>query len=104
MRKDVPETIASYKKTDPAIDRFFKDSVGYVVFPRIGKVGFIVAAVTAWEKFTRRAVGRHATITMATVACKSARRIQRDHLFPGSGRARSLKQNKFEFTATCRVG
>src|SRR5262245_43378731 len=42
LKKEVPETIADYKKTDPSIDRFFKESAGYAVFPRIGKAGFIV--------------------------------------------------------------
>ena len=33
------QTIALYKKADPGIDGFFRRSVGYVVFPGIGKGG-----------------------------------------------------------------
>jgi len=33
------QTIGLYKKADPGIDAFFKRSVGYVVFPGIGKGG-----------------------------------------------------------------
>jgi lipid-binding SYLF domain-containing protein len=33
------QTAALYSKTDPSIDGFFKRSVGYVVFPGIGKAG-----------------------------------------------------------------
>ena len=41
LKKDVPDTIASFRKADPGIERFFKDSAGYAVFPRVGKAGFI---------------------------------------------------------------
>ena len=42
VHADVVKMIETYKKTDPGIDRFFKNSAGYAVFPRIGKAGFIV--------------------------------------------------------------
>ena len=43
LEKDVPETVAAYRKADPGLERFFKDSAGHVVFSRIGKGGFIFA-------------------------------------------------------------
>jgi lipid-binding SYLF domain-containing protein len=39
---DANETIALFKKTDPGLDRFFKNSVGYAVFPGVGKGAYIV--------------------------------------------------------------
>jgi len=36
---DANRTIELYRKADPGIDAFFKRSVGYVVFPGIGKGG-----------------------------------------------------------------
>ncbi len=39
---DANETIALFKKTDPDLARFFKSSVGYAVFPSVGKGAFIV--------------------------------------------------------------
>ena len=36
---DARQTIALYKRADPGIDAFFHRSVGYVVFPGIGKGG-----------------------------------------------------------------
>lgn len=36
------ETIALFKKTDPDLTRFFKNSVGYAVFPAVGKGAFVV--------------------------------------------------------------
>jgi lipid-binding SYLF domain-containing protein len=35
-------TIAVFKKADPGLSRFFESSAGYVVFPSVGKGGFIV--------------------------------------------------------------
>src|SRR5688572_31522379 len=43
FKRDISETIATMKAADPGIERFFKNSAGYVVFPRVGKGGFIFA-------------------------------------------------------------
>jgi lipid-binding SYLF domain-containing protein len=37
---DANDTIKLFKKTDPDLSRFFKSSVGYAVFPNVGKGGF----------------------------------------------------------------
>ena len=37
---DAQRTIDQYRRTDPGINDFMKSSVGYVVFPGIGKGGF----------------------------------------------------------------
>ncbi len=34
---DAQETIALFKKTDPGLSRFFERSVGWAVFPTVGK-------------------------------------------------------------------
>jgi lipid-binding SYLF domain-containing protein len=35
----VKETVATFKRKDPGIKRFFKDSYAYAVFPTVGKAG-----------------------------------------------------------------
>jgi lipid-binding SYLF domain-containing protein len=40
--KDAQATIATFKKTDPKIEKFFGSSAGYAVFPTIGKGGLVV--------------------------------------------------------------
>ena len=55
LAKNVQDTIARYKKTDPGIERFFKDSFGYAVLPRVGKAGSSWAAGLAPARFTRKA-------------------------------------------------
>lgn len=39
---DVAQAIQQMTKEDPGLQRFFDDSYGYVVFPSVGKGGFIV--------------------------------------------------------------
>jgi lipid-binding SYLF domain-containing protein len=38
------QTVEKYRKADPAIDSFFQNAAGYVVFPGIGKGGLGVGA------------------------------------------------------------
>jgi lipid-binding SYLF domain-containing protein len=39
---DATRAIASYRSADPTLDEFFRRSAGYVVFPGIGKGGYLV--------------------------------------------------------------
>jgi lipid-binding SYLF domain-containing protein len=36
------ETIATFRKVDPGVDRFFQRAEGYAIFPGVGKGGYIV--------------------------------------------------------------
>ncbi len=101
VRKEVPEAVARYKRTDAAIDRFFKDSVGYVVFPRIGKAGFIIGGGHgAGEVYERGRMIGTATITMATVGLQAGvQEFSEIIFFQNQAALDRFKQNKFEFTA-----
>jgi lipid-binding SYLF domain-containing protein len=39
MQLSVAKAILDVKNSDPSIDKFFKESAGYAVFPRVGKGG-----------------------------------------------------------------
>jgi len=39
---DANETVTRFKKADPGLDRFFKTSVGYAVFPGVGKGAWVI--------------------------------------------------------------
>jgi lipid-binding SYLF domain-containing protein len=39
---DAQRTVAKYRRADPGLDEFFSRSAGYVVFPGIGKGGYVV--------------------------------------------------------------
>ncbi len=38
--RDAEETLATFRKADPGLSRFFEGAVGYAVFPSVGKGGF----------------------------------------------------------------
>jgi len=42
LTAEARQTIATYRRINPKMDEFFRRSAGYVVFPGIGKGGYIV--------------------------------------------------------------
>jgi lipid-binding SYLF domain-containing protein len=101
LGKDVQSTIAKYRNTEPTIERFFKQSAGYVVFARVGKVGLIFAGGHGdGELFEKgNAVGT-ASITMASVGLQAGIQEFSEIIFCENAAALDrFKQNKFEFSA-----
>ncbi|MBC7803938.1 MAG: lipid-binding SYLF domain-containing protein [Candidatus Parcubacteria bacterium] len=101
LAKDVPNTIANYRKTDPGLERFFKESAGYAVFPRIGKGGFIIAGGHgAGEVFEKGQMVGTASITLASIGLQAgAQEFSEIIFFSDAAALDRFKQNKFEFTA-----
>jgi lipid-binding SYLF domain-containing protein len=65
---EVKETIAAFQKKDPDIDRFFKSSYGYVVFPRVQKAALIAGgAYGKGEVFENNKFIGYSDLTQATV-------------------------------------
>ena len=102
LEKDVPETIAGYRKADPDIERFFKDSAGYVVFPRVGKGGFIIAGGHGTGGVYEKGVlAGTASITLASVGLQAgAQEFSEIIFFSDAAALARFKQNKFEFNAS----
>jgi lipid-binding SYLF domain-containing protein len=101
LHQNVQNAVARIKKTDPGIDRFFKNSAGYVVFPRVGKAGFIVGGGGGdGELFEKGQVVGTASITIATVGLQAgAQEFSQIVFFENQAAIDRFKQNKFEFTA-----
>lgn len=101
LAKDVRATIAEYKKTDPGIDRFFKRSAGYVVFPRVGKVGLILGAGSGQgEVFERGRLIGTANMTFGSIGLQAGVQEFREIIFfENRAAVQRFKENKFEFTA-----
>ena len=101
VHKDVLSAIARIKKLDPGIDRFFKDSVGYAVFPRVGKMGFIVAGGAGdGELFERGHLIGTASVTLGTVGLQAGvQEFSQLIFFKDKAALDRFTQNKFEFTA-----
>jgi lipid-binding SYLF domain-containing protein len=101
LHKDVQSAIAQFKKADPGIERFLKDSAGYAVFPRVGKMGFIFAgAHGAGELFESGRVVGTASITLGTIGLQAGiQEFSQIVFFKDRAAFDRFKENKFEFAA-----
>jgi len=102
LHKDVESAIAKYKNVDPGIDRFFKKSAGYVVFPKVGKAGLIVGFGHGdGELFEKGRVVGVASISVGTVGLQAgAQEYAEIVFFENRAALDRFKQNKFEFAAS----
>ena len=101
LAREAQETIAQFNKADPAFEKALKSAVGYVVFPKVGKAGFIVGGAHGdGEVFEKgRAIGT-ASVTMGTVGLQAgAQEYSQIILFQDQAALDRFKQNKFEFAA-----
>ena len=78
----VEETITQFKGADPSMKVFFNNAYGYVVFPGIGKGGFIIGGGhgTGWVYEQGSHVGR-ATVTQLTVGAQIGGQSYREIIF-----------------------
>jgi len=102
LHKDVTQIVARYKKEDPGIDRFFKKSMGYVVFPKVGKAGLILGVGHGdGELFEKGRVVGVASISIGTVGLQAgAQEFSEIVFFENRAALDRFKQNKFEFAAS----
>ena len=100
LHADVEAAVANIKKADPGVDKFFKDSAGYVVFPRAGKGGFIfVGGHGDGELFEKGRVVGTASLSLGTVGLSvGGQQFTQVIFFENAAALDRFKQNKFEFT------
>jgi lipid-binding SYLF domain-containing protein len=79
---DANETISLFKKTDPDLARFFKSSVGYAVFPSIGKGAFIIGGAYGSGVLYEggESVGK-ASLTQATIGLQAGGQAYAEIIF-----------------------
>ena len=71
-KKEAASAMEAFKKSDPSLAPFFEKSVGYVVFPAIGKGGFIVAGAHGTGLlFEKGQVTGEATISQASIGLQA---------------------------------
>ncbi len=105
LKADVASTIADMRKAEPGIEKFFKNSVGYVVFPRVGKGGFIFAGGHGDGELIEKgkAVGT-ASITIASVGFTvGAQQFSEIIFFQNQAAVDRFKQGKFEVAANVSI-
>jgi lipid-binding SYLF domain-containing protein len=102
LKANVQSTIARFKKTDPGIERFFKESAGYVVFPTVGKMGFILAGgYGEGEVYDAGSLAGVASVSFGSVGLTAgAQEYSEIVFFKEKADVERFKQNKFEFDAS----
>ena len=81
-RAAVEETIAKFKQADSSMKVFFDKAYGYIVFPGIGKGGFIIGGGhgDGWVYEKGRHIGS-ATLTQLTVGAQIGGQSYREIIF-----------------------
>ena len=101
LRAGVQATIDRFKKADAGIERFFKESAGYVVFPTVGKLGFIVAGGYGdGEVYEGGNLIGVASVSFGSVGLTAGAQEYSEIVFlQDKAAVDRFKQNKFEFDA-----
>lgn len=102
LKADVQSTIARFKKTDAGIERFLKDSAGYVVFPTVGKLGFILGGgYGEGEVYEAGKLVGVASVSFGSVGLQAgAQEYSEIVFFKDKPDVERFMQNKFEFGAS----
>jgi lipid-binding SYLF domain-containing protein len=79
---DALSVIAKFKEKDPGLDRVFRESAGYVVFPTVAKGGFGVGAARGkgYVYEDGRLIGR-STLTQLTVGLQAGGQAYSEIIF-----------------------
>jgi lipid-binding SYLF domain-containing protein len=101
QQRRVAAAKAAFIASDSGLQKFFDESVGYVVFPRIGKGGFILAgAHGSGLVFEDGALVGRATLSQATVGAQIGGQVYREVIFFETRDALlAFKQSTVEFSA-----
>jgi lipid-binding SYLF domain-containing protein len=97
----VEETITRFRQADSSMKVFFDKAYGYVVFPGIGKGGFIIGGGhgTGWVYEQGTHVGR-ATLTQVTVGAQIGGQSYREIIFFKDKKTLDdFKKGNLEFSA-----
>ncbi len=101
LKNETTETIDLFKKLDPTMKKFFDQSAGYVVFPGIGKGGFVIGGAhgkgLVFEK--DKLIGQ-ASVSQITVGAQIGGQVLREIVFFETKEALArFKEGNVKFSA-----
>jgi lipid-binding SYLF domain-containing protein len=101
IERDSRNAVAAFKAKDPSIDRFFNDCAGYVVFPNVGKGGFIVGGAHGnGTVFVNNAVDGYAVLSQVTVGLQAGgQEFSEIIFFKDAAAVSNFKRDEFELSA-----
>jgi lipid-binding SYLF domain-containing protein len=97
---DVAQAIEQMTKEDPGVQRFFDESYGYVVFPSVGKGGFIVGGAHGnGLVYEQGALVGKAELTQASIGLQAGGQSYVEVIFfEGKEDLHRFKTEDFEFS------
>jgi lipid-binding SYLF domain-containing protein len=97
----VQETIARFKKADPRMQVFFDKAYGYVVFPSVGKGGFIIGGAhgDGWVYEKERFIGRASMMQVTVGAQIGGQSFMEIIFFKNKAALDDFKKGNFELNA-----
>jgi len=101
VAKEVQESVALFKKTDPGLEKFFSSAAGYAVFPKVAKGGIgIGGARGKGEVFEKGKKAGKATLSQATIGFQLGGQVYSEVIFFETEKSLSdFKESKMEFSA-----
>src|SRR5215813_13350394 len=98
---DAQQTVAQYRRTDAGLDEFFRRSAGYVVFPGIGKGGYVVGGAHGTGVLFERGVPTgKVTLNQVTVGAQIGGQEFSEIIFLETPRVvADFRQGKVNFSA-----
>jgi len=101
LSQDVQDAIATFKKVDSGLEKFFKTAEGYAVFPSVAKGGAgIGAAHGQGEVFAKGAKIGTATLTQVTIGFQLGGQVFSEVIFFEDARAlQDFKQSQMKLSA-----
>lgn len=101
LRSEVDGSLSSFRAADPSLNDLLARSVGYAVFPSVGKAGFIGGgAYGRGEVFERNSRIGYADVSKGSIGLQAgAQTFSQLVVFMRQEQLDKLKNNTFEFSA-----
>lgn len=101
LTREVQDTIRIFKKADPGLEKFFEESAGYAIFPRVAKGAFGVGAARGTgQVFEQGRLIGEATLTQLTIGLQLGGQVYAEVIFfEDSSALKAFKESRLEFSA-----
>lgn len=101
LSAQVKEAVTLFQKTDPEMKKFFSESAGYAVFPKVAKGGLgIGAARGKGQLFEKGQAVGETRLTQVTIGFQAGGQVYSEIIFfENETTLKNFKEQNFEFSA-----
>jgi lipid-binding SYLF domain-containing protein len=99
------EAIQNFKRTDPSLSKFFRDSVGYAILPSVGEGGLIIAGKHGdGLLYEKGKVTGKVTMSAVTIGAQAGGgKFSEVIFFETNGALNSFKGSNYEMSAAAKA-